>query len=264
MSSPGVTNRPVTQDAGAPATAGEGGTSAELDALFAQARQERDARYREFSTQATAIAAARAGWAEVRTAADQERVAEQAREELASGAFLVRRLGGERDLDPLQTAVLLELRRRLVEEFGVETAAEVMVVDATMLSYQNLLRTQGWLGDAATMLEAQLFGMEGPAAKLAKRHGPGAVQGLAAEEWVARIVQQLMPAVDRANRGLLRNLKALRDLRGGTLALSVGAVNHFNIGRLQQNTTDPPAARRRRPPTPDRDADGREAGEVTP
>ena len=48
------------------------------------------------------------------------------------GAFLIERLGAERYLDPPLMAVLLTLRRQLIDEEGATTAAEMMMVDCAV------------------------------------------------------------------------------------------------------------------------------------
>ena len=84
----------------------------------------------------------------------------------------------------------------------------------------------------------------GPTARLERKHGRTHVTGLQAEEWVARLTQQLMPMLDRVNRQLLRNLRALRELKGATLALRVENYGQMNVGQTQTNQAGDPAQRR--------------------
>ena len=102
----------------------------------------------------------------------------------------------------------------------------------------------GWIGDLSIWLEREFFGTEGPTAKLRKRHGYGAeeIRGLRAEDIVERLVERLMPLLDRSNRMLLRNLKALRALREGPApTVSIGSAGQVNVAGEQVNTATPAA-----------------------
>ena len=188
-----------------------------------------------------------AGWGEVETEADWERVCAGAVPALLDGSFLVGRLGAERVLDPTLTATLLALRQGLIEDHQAHGAGEVMLVDLAVLGYYNALRVQGWIGDTALWLEHELFGAQGPTAVLERQYGPGSVKGLTAEERVERIAQQLTPLLDRMNRMLIRNLRALRELRTPGLGMTVQNFGQLNVGQTQANTAAPaPTSRRRR------------------
>jgi hypothetical protein len=153
------------------------------------------------------------GWPRVTSEEDWLAVVKQASEDLDNGAFLIDRLGAQRHLDPVLAAVLLGLRRRLVEEYEVTTAAELLLVDSAVLSYSWMLRVNGWLGDMAGCLEREFFSQESLMAVLPGNRPVEVkhVRGLLVEEIVERIVDRLMPLAERANRSLLRNLAALRD-----------------------------------------------------
>ena len=240
-----------------------------LDAAFRAAKESQDTHYRALLRGAHATAAALDGWAGVRTAEDWERARERAPEAYDRGRFLLERLGAERELDPTLMAMLLHLRERMRAELAVSGAAEELLVDQALLAYVNSLRVQRWISDAGMLVEHALFGQSGPTAKLAGKHGQGAVAGLQAEDEVNRLTGALLPALDRLTRQFIRCLRAIRDLRGGSVALTVNQVAQLNVAQAQVNTATPPsdpppARRRRRSPAPDRDADGREAGEVTP
>ena len=132
-------------------------------------------------------------------------------------------------------ATLLALRRRLIAEWGITTAAEMILVDLALLSYYQTLRAQRWIGDLALLIEHEFFGQDSPTAKAQKRFGR--VDGLAVEDQVRRLAEHLMPLLDRANRMVIRNLKALKELRQGP-------VPAIAIGRAEQVTvTNPQNAR---------------------
>jgi hypothetical protein len=57
-------------------------------------------------------------------------VVRTASDDYDAGAFLLDRLGAQRHLDPPLMAVLLTLRRRLIDEYGATAAAELMLIDS--------------------------------------------------------------------------------------------------------------------------------------
>ena len=120
-------------------------------------------------------------------------------------------MGAERHLEPKLLATLLSLRRRLIAEWGIATAAETMLVDLAILSYYRTVQAQRWMGDLALLIEHEFFGQDSPTPKGQRRVG----HGLAVEEQVRRLGEQLMPLSDRANRMFIRNLKAIKELRIG-------------------------------------------------
>jgi len=62
------------------------------------------------------------------------------------------------------------------------------------------------------------------------------VRGLRVEEIVERIVDKLMPLLDRSNRMMLRNLKALQDHRRPTMtSVNIGQAGHVNVAAVQTN-----------------------------
>ena len=82
------------------------------------------------------------------------------------------------------------------------------------------------MSDIASKLEFEFFRSDSPTAKLKDQYGAGAdnVRGLKVEDLVKRLVEQLMPLLDRSNRMMLRNLKALRALREAAPSVSIGSA----------------------------------------
>jgi hypothetical protein len=178
------------------------------------------------------------GWARVETAEQWRETVHRAAEGLDDGSSLIDRLGAERHLDPDLMALLLVLRRGLIDEQGATGAAELMLVDCAVISYYHHLRINGWVGNLAALIEAEFFGKEGPSATFRDRYGRGShrIDGLRVEDHVGRIGEQLLPLLDRSNRMLIRNLKALRALREGPApGVSIGAAGQVNVGGQQVN-----------------------------
>src|SRR3954454_4425709 len=111
------------------------------------------------------------GWGRVQDEADWLAIIDQAEEGLASGRFLIDRLGAERHLDPELMATVVVLRRRLIIEYHVTGAADLLLIDSLLLAYYHQLRINGWIGDLASHIESEFFGKEGPRAKLREKYG---------------------------------------------------------------------------------------------
>lgn len=177
------------------------------------------------------------GWTAVEGNEGWEATVRQAAEDLDSGAFLVERLGGQRYLAPTLVAVLYLIRRNLIEEYEAETAAEHLMIDMVVLAYAHTIRINGWCGDLMAAIERELFGKAGLPAKMPK--GDGTAPRLLAEELVQLLAEQLMPLVDRSNRMMLRNLKALKEHKRPTAAnLSIGQAGQVNVGSQQVNVAE--------------------------
>lgn len=193
--------------------------------------------------EARAVFRAVEGWSAIQDRDDWEREVLAADDGLESGGFLLDRLGAERYVDPQLTAVLLVLRRRLVQETSANTAAEYLLIDSIVLAYYHQIRINGWIGNFSALLEREFFG-NGPTltAKLQGHYGADTVRGLTVEDIVHRLGEELFPLLDRANRLMLRNLKALHALKlPAAPSVSIGQAGQVNVGQHQVNAVVPPA-----------------------
>jgi len=212
----------------------------ELEAYTAAYERALAERHERLKLDACASYRAMQGWKKVTTAEAWEETVAKAYDDFDSGAFLLERLGAERYLDPPLAAVLLGLRRRLVEEHGATTAAELMLIDSAVLAYRHQLRITGWLGDLAGWLEGEFFAKPSLSATTAGNYPRDVdrVRGLTVETIVERIVERLMPLLDRSNRMLIRNLKALKAMREApTPSVSIGSAGQVNVAQAQVNAT---------------------------
>jgi hypothetical protein len=214
----------------------------ELEAYQAAYDRALAERHERLKRDASASYRAMQGWSKVKSQQDWEQIVLDADAAFESGTFLLERLGADRYLDPPLAAVLLRLRRRLIEEYGAETAAELLLVDSILLAYYQQMRITGWLGDLQGWLEREFFEL-GSLTASATRSGAGEVRevrGLRVEAIVERIVERLAPLVDRSNRMLIRNLKALRALREGPVpSVSIGSAGQVNVAAAQVNGATP-------------------------
>ena len=204
-------------------------TAEEIDAAWRAWRAERDRRAAQLRRDARAVYKAVEGWQRVEGEAGWLRTVGEARAAYQNGRFLVERLGAERYLDPALMATLWGLRQALVAEGG-GTAAERMLADLAVVAYHNALRIQQWVGDLALGIEREFFGEEGPAARFERRYGR--VEGLAVEERLARLGEQLLPLQERTSRLAIRNLKVLSELRRGPApSVAIAKAQQVNLAR---------------------------------
>jgi hypothetical protein len=206
-------------------------TDAVAQAIIDKRAEDDEARRRR----ARAVFRASEGWAGI----DGERAMEiynDAELEYENGKFLIERLGAQRELDPKLMATLLQLRQRLMAEHEVSTAAESMLVDQVVIAYYNILRINGWIGDAALLVEHHLFGQESPTAKLRRSAHREVAEGLVVEDHVQRMIERITPSLDRLNRMFVRNLNALRDLKHAPVPnVAIGRVDQVNVAHQQAN-----------------------------
>ncbi len=131
-----------------------------------------------------------------------------------AGSFLIDRLGAGLVVDQDLAVVLLDLRRRLIEEYG-DTPAATMLIDRAVAAYQTFIRVTGWTGNTALMIEAEFFGRDRPCFEFRDRRvreGPK-IHGLTVEQHIARLRESLIPLADRCGRVMREALTALEALR---------------------------------------------------
>ncbi len=155
-------------------------------------------RHRRPMTDARAAYRAMDGRGRINSREEWEQNVAEATAEYQRGAFLIEQLGAERHLAPTLMAVLLVLRRRLVDEHGATTAAELMLIDLAVLSYYHTLRIDGWDGNFAALIGAESFQKESPTAKFTDKYGryDDKVRGFSVEDHVERFAEQLLPLLD--------------------------------------------------------------------
>ncbi len=145
-----------------------------------------------------------------RNETEQEQV-ERVLTSYEDGSFLIDRLGAGLVVDQDLAVVLLNLRRRLIDEYGTGPAA-MMLIDRAVSAYRDFIRISGWTGNTALMVEAEFFGRDRPRAGLRDRHGE--IRGLTVEEYINRLGQDLIPLAERCARVMREALAALEATRG--------------------------------------------------
>ena len=117
-------------------------------------------------------------------------------------------------LDRDLAVVLLDLRRRLIDEYG-KTPAAMMLIDRAVAAYQDFIRVTGWVGNLSIHIEHEFFGLSGPSAEFRDRYGREgrAIRGLSVEEHLAHLREGLIPLAERCGRVMREALGSLEMLR---------------------------------------------------
>jgi hypothetical protein len=87
-----------------------------------------------------------------------------------NGSFLIDRMGAQGVLDQDLAVVLLHFRQRLIDDYGGGPAA-MMLIDRAVAAYQDFVRIEGWIGNAALLIEHEFFGIKGPSTHFQDRYG---------------------------------------------------------------------------------------------
>ena len=97
-------------------------------------------------------------------------------------------MGAESTVDPDLAVVLLDLRRRLREEYGAGPAV-IMLIDRAVSAYQEFIRVTGWIGNLSIHVEREFFGCDAPRAEFQGR----TIRGLTVEQHLAHVREGLLP-----------------------------------------------------------------------
>lgn len=173
------------------------------EAFERRAREEANAQFRKLKDQARAIYGQVNGRPGVRSPREWEKLLEKAGDEIGNGKFIVRQLGAERYLDPKTVAVLITLRQNLLREIPNLSAADIMMVDAALVGYFNMLRVQGWIGNLSLVVERGLFGQ----APLNEVYAEQTAKDL--EKRLRHLSETILPLQDRAHKMMTKSIAVL-------------------------------------------------------
>ncbi len=159
-------------------------------------------------------------------------------DEYHSGRFFMEQLGAERYIEPKLFATLWMLRNSLIEDMATNSVAEEMLVDLMMLGYANTLRVQGWVGNLASQIEREFFDEYGLHEHYDEKNGGRHTnKGLWVEGMLGRFREELLPLLDRCDRMMIRNLRAIQELRRGPGPIvAIGRADQVNVANQQVNT----------------------------
>ncbi len=132
-----------------------------------------------------------------------------------SGRSLMDHLGADRLIDPALTGMLLAIRRGLVEEVNAVSMSDYVLIDMAVIAFANEMRIQSMIGNTALILESEMFGQPTLRARWRKEYGyrPEDIRGLAVDDHVARLRDDLLPLAERFHRMAEAGIEALRRQR---------------------------------------------------
>jgi len=167
-----------------------------------------------------------------RNEGEQDQV-ERVLKSFEDGRFLIDRIGAECVLDQDLAVVLLDLRRRLTDEYGGGPAAK-MLIDRAVGAYHDFIRVTGWIGNLSIHIEHEFFGCDGPSAEFRDRYGKEgrSIRGLTVEQHLSHLRERLLPLAERCGRVMreaLASLETLRDRPSEAVERSRPIQVHFSF-----------------------------------
>jgi hypothetical protein len=112
-----------------------------------------------------------------------------------------------------------------------------------LYSYFHTLRINGWVGNLAAEVESEFFGEQGLGVEVDGRRRSSwevKIKGLRVVTIIGRLNEQILPLLDRSNRTMIRNLKALDALRQrSTPSVSIGQAGQVTVATVQTNQGSP-------------------------
>jgi len=214
-------------------------TQDEIAAQHAAWWKERQERAQDLVSRSRRSWAAMQGWDEVKTKEDWDRIVDESGEDWASGKRLITMLGGERYVSPEQTALMYHLWHDFVGTYRPQGPAEYLAIAMALIAFHQLIRANEFVGNLMARLESTVFGIDPPLVRVIERDGklgPITLEGkVAGHETIQELGRDALPLLDRLNRMVLRNIKALRDLKASSLSLTVQNYGQLNVGQVQTN-----------------------------
>lgn len=155
---------------------------------------------------------------------DWDRLSELLNEEYRSGQFFIDNLGANRYVETKVAMIILLMRKKMIEDMQIESVAEFMLMDGALMAHFNSIKLQRMFGDLVTQVERELFHDESMSVTL-KKTGRLEVEDFKVEAMLNRASDKFMNLIDRANNMMIRNVKAIRDLKSGSLSIRTDQVN---------------------------------------
>jgi DNA-binding winged helix-turn-helix (wHTH) protein len=129
---------------------------------------------------------------------------------IGTGLCLISRLGAAGAIDEDLAAVLLDLRRHLIDDYG-DGAAVLLLIEQVIAAYHEFIRVTGWIARLSAAVEDEAFGDDRSDPRRPDRDGStstGAVGHL------AQLHECLVPLTEQCASGMRSALAALEGLRG--------------------------------------------------
>lgn len=202
---------------------------------YAEWREAQRTKGRQLIQMGERYVAAVVGWARVETAAEWAEIEDEAAQGWESGVTVLEMLGGRRYLEPAKAALVLTLWRDFLHTYRPSGPAEYMAMAMAVISFDHWLRVNDIVRNLESRLETEFFSLDPLHTDQDTRTFPAKIRGLSAEALLDKLGQDALPLLDRLNRLVLRNLRMLRELKGGALSLTVANYGQVNVGQQQSN-----------------------------
>jgi hypothetical protein len=184
---------------------------AEIEARHREHREHGDSVYDQLLLDAQACGRAMQYSPRLDSPAEWDAAVSKSLEDYRSGRSLMDQLGADRLQDPATTAMLLAIRRGLIEENNATSMGELVLIDMAVIAFANAMRLQSIVGNTSLIIEGELFGQPTLRAKWENVYGgrPPEIQGLAVDEHVAKLRDSIMPLIERFHRLARESIAAL-------------------------------------------------------
>ena len=201
--------------------------------------RERQAAARDLVERGKRSYAAMHGWGKVESREEWFAIQDRAAEDWASGNALVEMLGGEAALDPPRLALLQHLWHHFVHAYRLDGPAEYLCLAMALVGFNQLIRVNEFVGNLTARVEQRFFNSDEvlrvTIVEPTGRRPGNRYEQVYGEDVVDQLGREALPLLDRLNRMVLRNLKALRELKASPISMTVQNFGQLNVGQQQTN-----------------------------
>lgn len=167
---------------------------------------------------------------------DYPAILDDVTESYLDGTFFLRQMGLFYEVSPALSLAAYSLRQEWIRQYSLTTVPELMLLDQAMLAYFHVIRLNRQVASMMALTEQQLLGGESPLVKIKAEHKlNNEFDGFVAEDAIQRLQERLMPLMERFNVMFLRNLRAMRELKGFAVNVNIGQAGQVNVGQQQVN-----------------------------
>ena len=167
------------------------------------------------------------------------KVLARAAESYVNGEFFLTNLSLFFEVTPELALTIYHLRQEWITQYELNTVPELLLLDQAMLAYFHTIRLNKEVANMLALFENNLIFADPPHVKIKKENGlSNAFNGFVAEDAIKRLQERLMPLMERFNVMFLRNLRAMRELKGLALNVNIAQAGQVNVGQQQVNMAD--------------------------
>lgn len=167
-------------------------------------------------------------WVGIERAGGIDYYIEQVGRDLDSGEFFLTRVGRIAQTDPALVIALLVIRMRWIEEYQIAGSMEKFLIDQTLIAFYHQLRLHELIGNVEARAEHEFFGEKPLKYDEFDRRGHHQYK---VDDYLQRINERLLPAIERCQRMLIRSLREMRLAR--ITRLTIQHVDQVNLAQQQ-------------------------------